>query len=91
MFGLGRKRKNENEEKGLDKPKAKKVEKDQGSPWASLVMMAITVLVGAFFWIYGILSNGGVIGVNFRSDEVSKSEVKAKPQQDGSGVIIFEK
>ena len=78
------------------KPK-KKSTKDEGPAWASLLILVLTVLAGSFFWLYGMLANGGFVGVSFQ-DKTEEARDKDSMFRRGSGgtirddgVIIFEK
>ena len=103
MFGFGKKKEKEPEEKILSKDekedrlkrslrkeleKEQKRNKEKGSKWISVVVLIISMLAGVFFWVYGKLSGGGFAGADFDSFEFSKPE--SRPASD-NGMIIFEK
>lgn len=88
LFGLGKKKiKNEEEESGVkinqrepeegESRRGKKV-KEKGSRWTAMVLLGLSVTLGIFFWIFGILSGGDQTMVERNADS-------------GRNEIIFEK
>lgn len=69
----------------------KKKEEPKGSSWAAALVLIVTVVLGAVFWIYGRVS-GSVSGEReTRTVRVGRGGRSGLRMEEGGGVIIFEK
>lgn len=97
MWGRGKKKIEEKKgkESEVKKEGRKKKEEIKGSPWTGLVILVVSVVLGAVFWVYGWLSAGGQPEVR-KSGETSNFKEGMETRGSGGrvtedGVIIFEK
>ena len=81
------KRKKKEEEVPALPPKKEKKPEPTGSPWAAFLVLAISVMLGVFFWTYGhfeVLMNGEV-GL---PTEQKQKGIRSTEEDE---VIIFER
>lgn len=69
--------------------KEKLREKEKGPSWMPIWILLISVFMGGVFWVYGKLSNGGL--VNIAPINISLPSQNSEPVDFSTdGVIIFE-
>ena len=85
MIGIFGKKKQDKEKKSGKTEKKKKQPEATGPRWVALVIMALSVVAGLFFWMYGSLGSE----LSFGGGEV-QSKVKRELEND-EGLIIFER
>jgi len=91
MLGKFKKKSKEEKEskrKKSDKSKteSKKKEEVKGSSNTAFVVLIVSLIIGAIFWVYGVLSRGGEIEL-----WSGKKSVTQELPTNEEGLIIFEK
>lgn len=90
------KSKNEKVKKTVEEEKAKQEarekKKELGPNLVPVYLLVLTMLMGVFFWVYGIVSQSGISGLQEKIKLPTDTQNSSKPlKRTQEGIVIFER
>ena len=75
----------------IAKQEAREKRKELGPNLIPVYILATTIVIGVFFWIYGVIAESGFAGLQDKIPQVSENQVPQTNTRRQDGLIIFER